>query len=193
MSSGSVDKIKELLGNGLSNEIVATAVGVSISYISQLMADEQFSAEVISLRTIALTDATVRDRSWDGLENKMLDNLHNLVDQKMIYKVNDVVKVLAIANNAKRRGATSQDALTTHKTVVQLTLPAVIVNKYRKTLEGEVVEVITDEGASQTLITMPAAALMQKLAAENVGDKKYETLKKYLPAPATTDGSGPES
>lgn len=182
MNTGSAEKIKELLGNGLSNEIVATAVGVSVSYISQLMADEQFSAEVISLRTLALTDATVRDRSWDGLETKMLNNLHELVDSRMIYKVNDVVKVLAIANNAKRRGATSQDALTTHKTVVQLTLPAVIVRQYKKTIEGVVAEVITEEGNSQTLMTMPAAALMQQLAAKHQGNKQYETLRKYIPA-----------
>lgn len=181
MNTGSAEKIKELLGNGLSNEIVATAVGVSVSYISQLMADEQFSAEVISLRTLALTDATVRDRSWDGLETKMLNNLHELVDSRMIYKVNDVVKVLAIANNAKRRGATSQDALTTHKTVVQLTLPAVIVRQYKKTIEGVVAEVITEEGNSQTLMTMPAAALMQQLAAKHQGNKQYETLRKYIP------------
>lgn len=181
MASVSVEKVKELLGNGLSNEIVATAVGVTPSYISQLMADETFAAEVVSLRTLALTDATVRDKGWDSLEKKMLTNLHELVDNKMIYKAGDVLKVLAVANNAKRRGATAQEALTVNKTVVTLNLPTVIVQQYKKNSLGEVVEVTAPDGQAQTLVTMPAAALMQKLTTEHQGNKNYEQLRRYLP------------
>jgi hypothetical protein len=36
------EKIKELLGSGLSNDVVASAVGCDPSYVSQLMSNETF-------------------------------------------------------------------------------------------------------------------------------------------------------
>ena len=181
MASVNAEKIKELLGNGLSNDVVATAVGVHPSYISQLMADEEFSNQVVALRSQTLTDATTRDRSWDSLENKLLSQLHENVDNKMVYKTTDVTRVLALANAAKRRGASSSESMVTHQTVITLNLPTVVVNSYRKNIQGEVVEVTTPEGKTQTLVTMPAASLMHKLSEQHQGNKNYEQVRKYLP------------
>lgn len=186
--AASAEKIKELLGNGLSNEVVATAVGVHPSYISQLMADEQFSAEVVSKRTQTLTAATIRDRSWDGLEDSLLNKLAEKVEQDLIYKPMDLLRALAVVNNAKRRGTSAQESLVVHQNIVTLNLPTVVVNSYKKNSNGEVVEVTTPEGKAQTLVTMPAAALMQKLGTEN---KNYEQVRKYLPGSnKTTDIEG---
>jgi hypothetical protein len=178
----SAEKIKELLGNGLSNEVVATAVGVSPSYISQLMSDEVFASEVVTLRTKTLTDATSRDRSIDSLEDKLLHKYGQLVDQGMVYKPTDVLRALQVINAAKRRGTTPQQANTVNQTVVILNIPVKVVNKFKKNISGEVIEVVTPEGDQQTLVTMPSATLMRKLAEQHQGQKEYEQVRKYLPA-----------
>lgn len=179
--AASADKIKELLGNGLSNDVVATAVGVTASYVSQLMSDEVFSQEVIALRTQALASHTNRDRSWDGIEDRLLTKLSDLVDSGMFYKPQDILRALVVANNAKRRGTTVQDSLVVHQNIVNLNLPSQVVNSYRKNLQGEVVEITTPEGKQQTLVTMPAVALVQKLA-EAEKDGKYDKVRRHLPS-----------
>jgi len=182
--AASAEKIKELLGNGLSNEVVATAVGVHPSYISQLMADEDFSAEVVSLRTKQLTAATSRDRSWDGVEDKLLDKLSEVVDMGMIYKPTEVLRALAIVNNAKRRGVSQQQAMVVNQQIVTLVLPEVVVKSFSRNSVNEVVEV-----DGQTLVTMPASTLMQNLANGNKGRKDYEQVRRYLPQNLGTETS----
>ncbi len=179
--AASAERIKELLGSGLSNEVVANAVGVHPSYVSQLMTDETFAAEVVEKRTQTLASISLRDRSWDGIEDKLLTQLNEIVEQRMIYKPTDVLRALALVNNAKRRGTTAQEAMVVNKTVVTLNLPTVVVNDYKKNSFGEVIEVTSSEGQAQTLVTMPAAALMQKLSEQHQG-KKYDQVRKYLPA-----------
>jgi hypothetical protein len=179
-----VDKIKELLGNGLSNEVVATAVGVHPSYISQLMADEQFSSEVVSRRTTSLAAHTLRDRSWDGIEDSLLRKLGELVENQMIYKTHDVLQAIRVVNGARRRGVSTQDSLVVNNNVVNLVMPTVVLNSYKKNSHGEVVEVSTPSGQTQTLVTMPASALMAKLSEQHQGPenrKEYEQIRNYLP------------
>ena len=184
--SSQADKIKALLGSGLSNQVVASAVGCDPSYISQLMSVDTFAEEVAQLRVVGLTDATERDRSWDSLEKKLLGKLHEQVDNNMIYKPLDVTRVLAVANVAKRRGSTTPEALTTSRPVVQLNIPTVVIQSYTKTSAGEVIEVETGEGKKQSLLTMSSSALMQQLAAAQKGKSgnsaiDYNKLRRHLP------------
>lgn len=176
------EKIKELLGNGLSNEVVATAVGVHPSYISQLMSDDKFAEEVITLRSLSLAAATKRDKSWDSLEDTLLTKIHAQVDDGLVYKTNDIIKLMVLANRAVRRGAPAQEQLTQPKTVVTINLPVAMVNRYRTNATGEVVEVITADGKPQTLVTMPAAALLEKLSVERKDSSEYDKLRKFLPS-----------
>jgi hypothetical protein len=187
--ASTADRIKELLGNGLSNEITATAVGVDPSYVSQLMSDPVFSEEVISKRIQTLSSATVRDRSWDGIEDSLLQSLAQKIEQNLIYKPMDILRALAVVNSAKRRGATSQEAMVTHKTVVTLNLPTIVVNSYKKSAQGEVIEVETADGNKQTLVTMTAAALMKQLSDRNASEVgkentlvEYDKIRRYLPS-----------
>ena len=179
--AASHDKIRELLGNGLSNEVVASAVGVTPSYISQLMSQEDFSNQVVALRTQALTAATTRDRSWDTIEEKLLDKLGDVVDSGMIFKSQDLLRALVVANNAKRRGSTSAEAMVANKTVVTLNMPTQIVNIYTKNSQGEVIEVRTPDGRDQSLTTMSAATLMHNLTRSHQGHQKYEQVRRFIP------------
>lgn len=174
--AASAERIMELLGNGLSNEVVATAVGVHPSYISQLMADETFSAQVVAKRTTTLAAATTRDRTWDSVEDKMLGQLDAMVDNFSITKPMELVRAIAVVNAAKRRGTTTQDAMTVNQQIVVLNIPTQVLHSFTKTRTGEVIEV-----DGKTLVTMPASALLAQLAKKNEGRNDYEQVRRYLP------------
>lgn len=189
------DRIKQLLGNGISPDVVATAVGVTPAYVSQLMAEDIFRDEVIALRSTALAASTDRDTSWNKLEDKLLNTLHDKVDQNMIYKVPDIVRVLVAANNAKRRGNPISDNIKPTQQVVILNLPSVVLKQYKENANREIVEVTNDDGTQQTLVTMPATQLMQQLTAMNGGtNREYEKVLRYLPgSDKEEDSSGGNS
>lgn len=171
------ERVKELLGTGLGPEVVASAVGCDISYISQLLADEHFASEVSTLRTAALTQHTRRDATINGIEDKLLAQLDEMVTERAFYKPRDVLSAMAIVNRAVRRGAPPAQTGTTINNVINLSLPANVVRKFTTNRNSEVVEV---EG--QTLVTMPAHQLLKQLASKG-GDNadQYKESLKYLP------------
>jgi hypothetical protein len=169
-------QIKELLGTGLSNEIVATAVGCDSAYISQLLSDEVFAGEVTALRAAALTANSKRDRKIDGIEDALIVKLEELMDSGVIYKPNDVLRAFTVINNAKRRGVSAAESITINNTVVNLSLPNRVVREFVQNAQGEVVEV---EG--QTLVTMPAHQLLKNLVNRGDGSEKYARVSRFLP------------
>lgn len=171
----SQQQIKELLGTGLSNEVVATAVGCDPSYISQLLSDEDFSTEVANLRMKNLISANSRDRKLDDLEDKLLDKLIDTVD--FIHKPGDQLRALAVVNAAKRRGTSSVEQTVVQNTIVNLQIPTQIVQKFVTNAQGEVIEV-----AGQTMVTMNSGSLLRELAAEKSDDgEKYRQVLSRLP------------
>lgn len=174
------DRIKELLGSGLSNSAVATAVGCDISYLTQLMADPAFAEEVIVLRSKNLQANTQRDRSIDAIEDKLIEKLADAVDSNLIYKPNDILRCFAVTNAAKRRGVPATGDLNLTQPVVQLNIPQQVINNFVVNVHNEVIEA---EG--QTLVTMPAAELVRNLTSIKEGDEgsndKYRKIANYLP------------
>lgn len=171
------DRIKELLGNGLSNEIVASTVGVTPSFISQLMSDETFYNAVIEKRTQTLAAATNRDRRIDGIEDKLIDQLDEAVSGKLIYKPADILRTFAVINAARRRGvdAAGGAGTTINSVTVNLTLPKVTRKTFTLDGNAEVIEV-----GDKTMVTMPAAALLKNLA-KGTGGEKFANLHDKLP------------
>jgi len=156
------DKIQELLGLGLPNHVVASAVGVSESYISQLVSDSEFAQAVQELRLKNLTEAAGRDRKWNSLEDALLMKLDNLMDMSFTRPM-EVIKALAVVNSAKRRAAPQELSATANAVVIPLILPIVLAPKLSLNDQGQVIEV---EG--RIIATMPA----------NVVNAKLDELKK---------------
>lgn len=173
---------QELLGTGLSNEVVATALGCTPSYITQLMADPDFSAVVIAQRTLSLTANSARDKTIDAIEDTLLTKITECLDNGLIYRPADVLRTFAVVNKATRRGIPASESLTINQTVVNLNLPEKVVQTFTQNAQGEVVEV---EG--RTLVTMPAHVLLSNLVKQNqeggndVNSATYEKVSRYLP------------
>lgn len=175
--TGSKERALALLGSGLNNEVVATTMGVSAAYISELMADEQFREEVVRLRSEALTANTSRDRRIDALEDRVLQKIEETID--FVIRPEHILSYFRIINSAKRRGLPAQQQTIINNTVVNLQLPTPIVQRFVTAGDGNVVEV---EG--RNLATMPAKHLLENLAAGRNGvvrTQRYEEIAKRIP------------
>ena len=154
---GTAARILEMLGNGLAPVVVSSALGVSESYISQLLSETSFAHQVTARRYANLQAATGRDRSYDSIEDDLIDKMKELLP--MMYKPMEILRAITVINAAKRRGADTPDNTVIHQTVVQLTLPTSITSKFITNTANQVVE-----AGEQALITIAASHLTHKLS-----------------------------
>ena len=113
-----------LLGQGIGPEMVAAAVGVSVSRISQLLSDPNVAAEVAELRFKNLSAHNTRDAKYDTLEDKLLEKLEDLLP--FMIRPLEILRAIQTINGAKRRGASAPEAIIGQKTVVALIMPTQI-------------------------------------------------------------------
>jgi hypothetical protein len=163
------DRIKELLGCGIAPEIVASAVGVSAGYVSQLLAEPEFANEVQELKLLNLTGLVERDKKWDTLEDKLLDRLEHTLP--MLNNPMQVVTALRTVNGAHRRAVTKDPGNGHVKEIVHLHLPACLNAQFVVNQTNQVVSV---EGRS--IATMPANAVVEKLKTLRANSLESEAI-----------------
>ncbi len=165
----------KLLGEGVAAEHVAAALGVTASYISQLLSDEGFSSQVAELRYANLSKHNERDASLDSLEDALIEKLSKSVS--FIMRPMEMVRALQVVNAAKRRGSSAPDAILTKQQVVNITLPSVAINKFVTNVQNQVVQ-----SGGQSLITMQSGELLAKLK-ETPNDSLRTIAAETLSAP----------
>ena len=180
------DKIKDMLGRGIPAANVADAVGVTPSYISQLMSDTNFAMEVAVLRTDDLTLAHDIDSKYDDYENRLLDRLGELIP--LFSKPKDILEALRIINNAKRKSAGIPANLGIGAgRIISLSLPVTIINNYKINMVGGIVEV---EGRS--LRPMQSAALLKVLESRKDGKVANVEVIEHNPGNGGSNGEEPK-
>lgn len=153
------EKILELLGLGIHAEAVAAAVGCEPSYVSQLIADQDFYTQVTELRMKHLSAHTQRDLTIDGLEDKLIEKMSDAID--MTYKPMELARLFSVINGAKRRGVGAISTPMTVNKVVQLQIPEAA--RAKKTISISATgEVLSVDG--KTLVTMPSSQLVRQMA-----------------------------
>lgn len=175
------ERCLKLLGSGLDNHIVATTVGCEPSYVSNLLADENFKNQVQLLRSKQLTKATERDNAIDDLEDYVLDKLKHSLEFVML--PDKLLGAFRVINQAKRRGQAPAAGVVVNNTVVNLQLPPAILRQFTMNANQVVVEV---EGRSMT--TMPAKQLLENLAQRTNDGNKYQEIARRIPATYENDG-----
>lgn len=133
------DRALKLLGTGLTPTVVASALGVADSYISQLMADTEFAAKVVELRYASLESQSGRDAKYDELEDKLLEKLTDVI--AYMVKPREILDALTKINAAKRRGQTSVDTVGTVSKIVNLTIPTIIQQNFQVSSDNQIVSV----------------------------------------------------
>lgn len=163
------DKILSMLGGGLDAGVVATAVGVTPGYISQLLAEPEFALAVAEKRTLELTQAKSIDEKWDEFEEALLAKLKDLIP--FFSSPKHIMEALKIANSAKRKTALNSNPTGggAGNTYVTISMPSVLVQAYKINMGGGLVEV-----AGRSLKPMPSDILMKTLKERNGGSDGKE-------------------
>lgn len=151
------DRILNLLGQGIAPVIVAQTVGCNPSYISQLLQEEEFALAVAKLRCEGIEKEVNRDNKYDALEDKLLEKLENVLP--FMLKPRDILDALTRINAAKRRATVGVSETGTGKTtIINLTLPTIVVQKYQTNQNNEVIDV-----SGRALINLPPQTLLKSL------------------------------
>lgn len=158
-SSSTEERAIELLGSGLPVNIVANALGVTDSRISQLLSDEEFSKKVAEKRFLALQKHNTRDLSYDEIEDQLLSKLQDLIP--LMLKPMEIIRAIATINGAKRRGASNPESTINQQNIVNLVLPTTIINKFVTNVNNQVVRV-----GEQDLVTVQPQSLMKRVTGE---------------------------
>lgn len=164
-STDTRERALKLLGDGIGNEIVAMAVGVSVSMISQYCADPEFAKSVAELRYKNLSKHTERDGKYDELEDRLLERMETLLP--MMYKSSEVLKALQVVNMAKRRGVVTPESMIDQKEVVTLTMPQVVLNQFNQQFITNINNQVIKAG-DQELVTVQSVRMNELLKARKV-------------------------
>ena len=141
-----------LLGSGIAPHTVAASLGISQSRISQLLSDENFAAQVAELRFKSLAKHNEHDDKLDLMENDLIEKLKDCLP--LMHRPMEIIKAIQVINSAKRRGASTPEAIVEKQTVIQLVVPVQIINKFQTNMQGQVVSV-----GEQNLLTIQSGAL----------------------------------
>lgn len=153
------ERALQLLGVGVPPESVASACGVTVSQISQLVSDESFALELAELKFQNLARHNERDNKYDALEDSLLDRLDDM--KCLMTRPIEILKAIQVVNSAKRRGASAPTQITSQANLVQITLPSIIVNKFTTNIQNQVIQ-----ANGQELLTMQAGTLLKKAKGE---------------------------
>lgn len=171
ISGGMKDQILELLGTGLPEATVASAVGCTAGYISQLLADQDFRNQVLEKRVLALQQISERDSRYDRLEDRLLERLEEIVP--FMSRAAEVTRAIQVVNSAKRRGSPLEHQAQLESTrQVVLNMPVQIIQQFQLSPNNEVIAV---EG--KPMITASSGQVSTMAEVLRLTEKKGEVLE----------------
>ena len=147
------DRLIQLLGNGVSHAVAASAVGCSESYVTQLVSNPAVAEEIAALRFENLQAATVRDSKIDSLEDKLLVKFEEALPLMM--RPAEIMRAAAVVNAMKRRGQAAPETAHIANQIVNLFMPKQAAISFQLSSNKEIIEV-----AGRPLVTMPSAQLL---------------------------------
>lgn len=155
----------ELLCQGVSTTMVADAVGVDPSYISQLRSDPAVAVKISE----ALSQQTLEDVKHDSLIDKCeelaLQRIEKTIGYANFGQTLAAFKILNSATRRQQKGGPSGGNIT--NVTVNLTLPSRAIPAYTTNEKNEIIEV---EG--RTMIAATAKSLDEVLAARATENSK---------------------
>lgn len=178
-----IDRIAQLLAQGLPQGMIASIVGVDSSYISQLKRDEDFVYHVASLKEEAAELNSTEESEVTNYTDKLLGVEHAVVDQLMkrvdymetrellgmlreVGNRNDAMRKNSLNNTIK--GAIGENGATIQQTVT-ITVPSKVVPEIVLGPNGEIVQI----GGRAT--TPMATGTLQKMI-ENMDKPSLDAL-----------------
>lgn len=151
-------RAQELLGDGIQASIVAQTLGVSESYVSQLLADEVFLKGVVEKRYEHLARHNKRDSEYDAIEDKLLEQLKATLP--MLFDPMKILRAISVINAAKRRGQSDPSSITQQNVIVNLLMPTKVVDRFQitKDVNNQIIE-----AGDQKLVTIGSGTLLDRV------------------------------
>ena len=160
MTTATTERALKLLGNGVSAEQTAAALGVTPARISQLLADESFSQQVSEMKYQNLLSHSERDSQLDTLEDKLINKIEHLLP--LVMRPMEAIKALQVVNGAKRRGSQGLAGASATQNIVQIAVPTQITQKFVTNIQNQVIQ-----AGDQQLLTIQSGTLLKNITAEN--------------------------
>lgn len=168
-----IDRIANLLASGQKPAIIAKIVAVSPSYISQLMADPDFSAHVESLKAESLDLDSTEAEEEQTLKDKYLGAEHKIVDHILsrLDMMQDGHAIAALAKIGERRDALAKQQMIKQlpiagqgqatMRIVELSMPVSAVPEMVIGKNGEIISI-----AGRAIAPMPVQTLQRMIENE---------------------------
>jgi hypothetical protein len=187
--SGVQERAQQLLGQGIQASIVAQTLGVTESYISQLLSQQPFLEGVTKMRYEALQKHNARDAEYDSLEDELLIKLKATLP--LMFDPMKILRAIQVINAAKRRGSTEQGSVSQHNMVVNLTMPTAIIERFSvmKDANNQIIE-----AGSQKLVTIQSGTLLERVSKNRTlenGNGNENSQQIGAPATATEIPTSP--
>lgn len=163
-----------LLGQNIEPALVASATGVTVSRISQLISDPEFSAEVAELRFQNVVANSDRDKKYDSMEDALLDKLKDMLC--MMTRPLEVIRAISVISAVKRRGPTGVATLEKIGEVVQINMPTVIHHTFITNINKQVIK-----AGQQDLLTVQSAGMQKMLELSRPGAQNETSLVERIP------------
>lgn len=168
---GFKNKIKKMLIAGTSQSDVAKAVGVSASYISQLMNDVNFAKSIQEGRAESAIGKVNLNSKYDEVEDLLITKLKTQIP--FIARTNDIVNALRVVGSRKREPIIEAPQNLGGSQVVHLHLSQRVANKFILNGHKDIIGL-----GEQTFIPMSSLELLKEAkellippTVDNVGNR----------------------
>ena len=174
-----IGRALELLGSNVPQEAVASALGVTASYITQLLSDENFASAVTKLKYETLQEHTARDAAYDSIEDNLLDKLKRAMP--LMLRPADILGAIRVVNGAKRRGLDSKESIIAQQNIVSITMPTQIVQEFTTNITNQVVK-----AGDQDLITIQSGDLRNQVESKMIELEESKNPEEEIPVKNST-------
>lgn len=145
-----------LLGDGIEQSVVASHLGVTESRISQIISQPEFAERLIALRYENLSKHNARDKEYDAIEDALVVKMKESLP--LLFRPEQILNALTKINAAKRRGSSAPVSIGQQQTIVKITMPVRVINRFTTNVLNQVVE-----AGDQKLVTVQSGVLMKHL------------------------------
>ena len=174
MGTATQERALTLLGAGVPQEVVASALGVTPGYVSQLLSNEDFAAEVVQLKFKALTANNARDQNYNKMEDRLLEKLERSLP--LIIRPETILGALKIVNGAARRGHDTASTIVDKQNIVSVLLPVQIIQQFTTNIHNQVIKT-----GDKDLLTIQSSELLKKASPEIKASAETKTITYQKP------------
>lgn len=119
------DRIKQYLADGLKPSQIASVVGCSPAYISQLLKDPEFASAVEALKIDQNKDGDqILEVKYESLEHKLVDEIHNRLGEAEFAQLGKTLESVTKAREAQSKRRNPAAYVQNAPVVVPILIPA---------------------------------------------------------------------